>query len=114
MAQDWTQTTRVLKAVVVILGIVIVVGLAVLIAEIGRRIFTAAETPAPAESGYAEAVVPLPAGARARAMTGTGTRATLLIDRADGRQELVTIDLATGAVIGRITLAPDQNETGRQ
>jgi hypothetical protein len=89
-----------LKVLVIVMGVMIVAGLAVLgFTIIGR----ATDTDMVRASDYATAAVALPAGSRALAMAGEGDAVTLLVE-ARGGQSLVTIDRRTGAVLGTLTL----------
>ena len=103
MAQDWTQTTRALKAVVIVLGVIIVLGAAVIAVEIVRR---AGDLVQPAPERFATTTVPLAADARIVGMTGEGDAISLLVEAADGRQRVITIDRRTGAVLGTLTFEP--------
>ena len=101
MATDWTQTTRLLKAVVIVLGVMIVLGMTILAVEIFRRIGSGGDS-----GGLATATVPLPAGSRVLDMSGEGDALSLLVEGPDGVQRVVTVDRRTGAVLGTLTLAP--------
>ena len=113
MATDWTKNTRALKIVVFVLGIAILLGSTGLVIALvkrgGKAIERATETPAAsahAAGNYVSATVALPGGGRALSMTGDGDRLSLLVEGADGRQRIVTLDRRTGAVLGTLTLAP--------
>ncbi len=101
MATDWTQTTRLLKAVVIVLGVRIVLGMTILAVEIFRRAGSGGDS-----GGLATATVPLPAGSRVLGMSGEGDALSLLVEGPDGAQRVVTVDRRTGAVLGTLTLAP--------
>ncbi|MCH7889070.1 MAG: hypothetical protein IIA00_07305 [Proteobacteria bacterium] len=106
MAQDLTQTARALKAVVIILGVLIVVGATVLAVEIFRRVGQMADE-RPLEA-FATATVSLPAGARVIDIAGGGDAVSLLVERADGRRQLITVDRRSGTVIGTLTFEPER------
>jgi len=115
MATDWTQNTRALKIVVTVLGLAILLGSTGLVIALVKRggkaieRATDASASAPAAAGnYVSATVALPGGGRALSMTGDGDRLSLLVEGADGRQRIVTLDRRTGAVLGTLTLAPVQ------
>ncbi len=96
-----------------VLGIAILLGTTALVIALvkrgGKAIERATETSAPAAAGnYVSATVALPGGGRALSMTGDGDRLSLLVEGADGRQRIVTLDRRTGAVLGTLTLAPVQ------
>ena len=100
MTQDWTQSTRALKAVVIILG-VLIVGAATMVAyEIVRRAGSMGDA---APDGAANVTVPLAAGERVLGMTGEGDALSFLIEDAQGRQRVVTVDRRTGATLGVLT-----------
>ena len=94
-----------LKAVVIVLGVVIVAGATVVAVEIFRRAGQPVERP---PGGFATTTVPLPAGARVIGMTGGGDALSLLVERADGRQQVITVDRSSGAVLGTLTLEPER------
>ncbi len=104
MTTDLAQKTRTLKAVVIGLGVLIVLALAALGVGIVYRIDRVAG-PASGE-GFASAGVVLPAGSRAIAMTGEGDVLSILVEDAKGRQQVLTVDRRSGAVLGTLTLAP--------
>lgn len=104
MTSDWTQSTRALKAVVIILGVMIVAGAVVVAVELFRRAGTMSTA---ATGSYADVPVPLPPGARALGMAGDGDALSLLVEGRDGRQQVLTIDRRTGAVLGVLQLRPE-------
>ncbi len=60
---------------------------------------------APAAFGERHLVVP--AGDRIIAMTATGDRLILRLDRPDGGEYLLVVDLKTGVRLGKIRLGPE-------
>ncbi|MEX2650353.1 MAG: DUF6476 family protein [Alphaproteobacteria bacterium] len=90
-----------LKVLVIVMGLMIAAGLAVLGVTIVKR---ATDADLGAGSDYATATIALPAHARILAMTGAGDAITLLIETTDRRHALVTLDRKTGAVLGTLTL----------
>ena len=92
-----------LKAVVIVLGVLVVLGVGVIVAEIVRRVGDAA---GPSSPELATAAVPLPPGARAIGMTGEGDALSLLVEDGDGGQWVITVDRRSGAVLGTLTLMP--------
>ncbi len=104
MVQDWTKFAGALKGVVIVLGIVIVIATALLAVEIFRRAGDLGEGSPP--PGFATATVPLAAGARVIDATYRGDTVSLLVERLDGRHELITVDLRSGAVLGKLTFEP--------
>ena len=53
------------------------------------------------------AVLSIPAGTRALGVTGDGDAVSLLVEDSDGRQQLITIDRRSGAVLGVLMLQPE-------
>jgi len=102
---------RALKILVAVMGVMLVVGLAVVVATIIHRA-TQRQATAPAASsavpGFGHATVTLPAGARVVEMRDAGGRLVLRLQRVDGSEALLIIDPATGAEIGTIDLKPGQ------
>lgn len=115
---------RWLKTLVIGMGVVIVIGLTVVIVEVGRR----AGGPSPsAASGQASPAPPvigapapdtmtaparifgdislaIPAGATAEEVVADKTRVVVQLRLSDGRAALLLIDAATGRKLGMITL----------
>jgi len=100
---------RALKILVAVMGVMLVVGLAVVVATIIHRA-TQRQTPvvASAATGFGHATVTLPAGARVLEMRDAGGRLVLRLQRADGSETLIFLDPATGAEIGTIDLKSGQ------
>jgi hypothetical protein len=92
-----------LKALVIVMGALIVAGLAVLAVTVARR---AGEADFGIGEGYATGAIALPDGARVIGMTGEGDAVTLLVDGLDGTQSLITIDRRTGEHLGTLELGP--------
>lgn len=91
---------RALKILVIVMGVMIVVGVAVLVSVIIGRVSGAASTARP----FVGAPIDLPPGARIEGMTADANRLVLRLALPDGASELVVIDLATGARLGTIPL----------
>ena len=81
----------------------IVAGALILAVEIFRRVGGLGERP---HGDFATTDVPLPAGARVIGVTGAGDALSLLVEHADGRQQVITVDRRSGAILGTLTLAP--------
>ena len=100
---------RWLKIAVVVMGLMILTGLA---AVIGRVIYLAggaqrqAQTVAPASSRGAPARLALPAGATVRQVSLAGDRMAVHYDSPTGGG-IAVVDVATGAVLQRIDLVPE-------
>ncbi len=105
-ARGWTQSMRALKALVIILGILLVGGTATLIAGLVLRSSPprvarpVAELPAPPF----ESAFDLPAGATIRAADVAGERLLLRIALADGGERILILDIGSGARLGTIEL----------
>ena len=93
---------RVLKAVVISLGVLIVVGLIVLLTAVVMR-GGGGSRALPAEKAMH---VPLPKGAVVEEMRLSGNVLALRIRRADGGREVIVIDAKRGHVIRRVRLGP--------
>ena len=100
---EWTRSMRSLKILVVVMGVMLVAGLAVVIGTIINR---ASQRQPSAAAGFGHSSVVLPAGARVVEMREAGDRLILRLDRSNGSQTLLIIDLTTGAEIGTIDLEP--------
>ncbi len=101
MTTDWTQTARLLKAIVIGLGVLLILGVGLMVYAIIDR---AGDVVAEAPAGHGDAVVTLAPGSRVVAMSEEGDHLSLLIEDAAGRQRVMTIDRRSGAVIGVLTL----------
>ena len=96
---------RGLKVLVVVMGVMIVIGFAVLIAGIASKM--SRDRPgASAERPFGATALDIPHGARIEAMTAAPNRLILELALPDGQLQLVVIDLATGARLGTIALRP--------
>ncbi len=116
MATETTANLRLLKAVVIILGVAIVAVLAVIVVTIVQRAGELAAEREPAASpvtgeaapaAFGERNLVVPAGDRIIAMTATGDRLILRLDRPDGGEYLLVVDLKTGVRLGKIRLGPE-------
>ena len=106
-----TQSARFLKAIVIVLGVLIVAAGAVLVSELVRRMGGGSEVAtAPPAGDFADASVALPPGARVLAMTGNGNVLSLLVEAGNKGQIIVAVDRRDGTILGTITLAPAPNE----
>ncbi len=57
---------------------------------------------------FATATVPFPVAVRVVDVTYRGDTVSLLVERVDGRHELITVDLHSGAVLGKLTFEPER------
>jgi hypothetical protein len=94
---------RALKILVIVMGIMLVGGFAVLVVAIAARVSHRSVTPtgSPAFAGRA---IDIPRGARIEAMTAGPDRLILALTLPEGDRQLVIIDLTTGARLGTIEL----------
>ena len=98
---------RVLKVLVVIMGIMLVFGFAALVAVIAGRLSRGP----PATSGarpIAAAPLDLSAGARIETIGVGAERLVLAVVLPDGTRELVIVDIASGRRLGSIPLRTGQ------
>ena len=98
---------RALKVLVIVMGIILVVGFAALVAVIAGRMSRGA----PAISGshpIAAAPLDLPAGARIETIGVGAERLVLAIVLPDGARELIIVDIASGRRLGSIPLRTGQ------
>jgi len=93
---------RALKALVVVMGIMLIGGFAVLVAVIIGRVSHGGTPP----RSFLAAAVDIPQGARIEAMTAGTDRLILDLILPEDRRQLVVIDLGTGARLGTIELRP--------
>jgi Family of unknown function (DUF6476) len=96
---------RALRAVVIGLGLVLVLGLGALIAVMATRL-SGRGAAAPARS-FGQASVALPHEAVVLSGEASGDRYVLHLGLPSGARQLVVIDLGSGAVLGRIELQPE-------
>jgi Family of unknown function (DUF6476) len=98
---------RGLRVLVVVMGVMIVIGTAALIAGIAIKM--SHNRPAVgAARPFAASAIDIPRGARIEAMTAAPNRLILDLALPDGERRLVVIDLATGARLGTIELRSAQ------
>jgi Family of unknown function (DUF6476) len=94
---------RALKILVVGMGILLVVGFAVLIAVVAGRV-SRGPSGAAAARPFHSAAIDTPRGARIEAMTVGGDRLVLGLALPEGGHQVLIIDLATGARLGTIEM----------
>ena len=104
MTTDLNQNARLLKAVVIGLGVLILVAVGLIVYVIvGRAVGDGQGS----SDDYVSTSVNLPAGSRVVGMTADDDVLSLLIEDADARQRVMTIDRRSGAVLGILTLEPE-------
>jgi Family of unknown function (DUF6476) len=94
---------RALKILVVVMGVMLVVGLAALLAAMAARVAHRGPTPTAART-FSGQPIDIPPGARIEAMTAGPDRLVLALAMPEGDRQLLIIDLATGARVGTIQL----------
>jgi hypothetical protein len=102
---------RALKVLVVVMGVLLLAGVAVVIVTIMTRLAQhPAATAAAAMEGrpvpFGTTTLALPAGARVIEMQSAGRRLALRLRHADGSEALLILDPDTGTEIGTIELKP--------
>ncbi|MGD9501000.1 MAG: hypothetical protein AB7V40_00755 [Methyloceanibacter sp.] len=104
------RQVRVLKIAVIVMGLLLVGGFALVLAAIvyqaSRGAQDGAVAPAPVTQGGVAAELAMPRDASVTALSLDGGRLALHVNSAAGR-EIVVIDLETGQVLARIKLKPE-------
>jgi hypothetical protein len=96
---------RGLKALVIVMGVMLVVGIAGLVVAIATRL--AHHAPPPIAAFSAPPVL-LPHGSKIETMSIGSDRIVLQVDLVDGSVQLIVIDLASGRQLGTIPLQEQQ------
>ena len=96
---------RGLKTLVIVMGVMLVVGIAGLVVAIATRLSHRA--PAPPATFSAPPIM-LPHGSTIETMSIGSDRIVLQVDLVDGSVQLIVIDLATGRQLGTIPLQEQQ------
>ncbi|MBP6769107.1 MAG: hypothetical protein KA171_15115 [Reyranella sp.] len=96
-----------LKVLVIGMGLLIVVGFVVAVAEIARRISTpnAGRSPASDGSRFTERIA-LPSGARVVSMNAVGDRLVVHVETQGGPASAYIVDPRSGALLGTIEFPP--------
>ena len=98
---------RALNLLVVVMGVLIVIGFAALIAGIAGKM--SRDRPgASVERPFGATAIDIPPAARIEAMTASPNRLILELALPGGDRQLLVVDLATGARLGTIALRPAQ------
>jgi uncharacterized protein DUF6476 len=98
---DTPMSIRPLKFLVAAMGVLLIAGVAALVAAIAVRL---SHRGAPREAAFAAPPLTLPHGSTIETMSVGADRIVLQVDLADGSVELVVIDLQTGRQLGTIPL----------
>ena len=91
---------RALKILVVVMGVMLIGGFALLVAVVAGRLPRGASVP----RSFAATAIDIPRDARIEAMMAGADRLVLELVLPEGRRQLVVVDLATGARLGTIEL----------
>jgi len=91
---------RALKILVVVMGVMLIGGFALLVAVVAGRLPRGASVP----RSFAATAIDIPRDARIEAMTAGADRLVLELVLPEGRRQLVVVDLGTGARLGTIEL----------
>lgn len=95
---------RALKALVIVMGVLIVIGLGVVVVTIVKRSARLADSSSTTSFGRTDVAVP--PGSRVVETAVDGHRLVLRLTLADGRDRLLVVDLRTGREAGTIDLTP--------
>lgn len=101
MAERLDGNLATLKAVVIVMGILIIVGFALVVVEITRR----AAAPGNKGASVGTRTVNLPSGCTVAQIAGVGDRLVLRLEPAASCPDLIYLD-ASGREVGRVELAP--------
>ena len=96
---------RALKILVVVMGVMLVVGFAALVAVIAGRVSRGGPSPTTSRV-FAGPSIDILRGARIEAMTAGPDRLIVALTLPEGGRQLLVIDLATGTRLGTIELHP--------
>ncbi len=101
MAERLDRNLATLKAIVIVMGVLIVIGFAVVVIEITRRLSNLG-----AEDGWAPGLaLAVPAGCAVAEIAGVGERLALRLKPAASCPDLIYLD-ASGREVGRVELTP--------
>ena len=100
---------RALKVLVVVMGILLVAGFAVVVVTIMSRMSQRAGVTAARPVPFGNTSVTLPADSLVMETYGAGDRVLLRLDLKDGSEMLLVLDAATGTELGRIKLEHEKS-----
>jgi len=106
MAAKVDRNMRALKLLVIVMGVLLVAGVAALAVAISYRLNHAATASAAASTGGVTSAISLPPGAKIVSTEVSGGRIVARIDLPGGGAELMIFDLASGARISTVDLVP--------
>ena len=93
-----------LKVLVIAMGLLLVAGFVVIVAEIGRRM-SSASAPAAPTAGFIRSIA-LPSGAQVVSVSPAGDRLAVHVRGTDGRSVLYIVDSRSGALLGTVDFPP--------
>lgn len=99
------QSLRALKILVAVLGFLILAGLGAIAVAVATRL-GGGPARAPAAPAFGEVALPAPPGAAIETVVSDGARLFVILTLADGTRRVEAVDLATGARLGTVSLAP--------
>src|SRR5262245_9005081 len=103
-----TPNLRALLAVVIFMGILIVLGMVVVGVTIANRLGQMGEDDAPAAGGFGAANIPIPAGCEILETRSDENRLIVRLGSGGRCNQVVIVDLESGAVAGRLNFVPTE------
>jgi Family of unknown function (DUF6476) len=95
---------RGLKILVVVMGVMLIIGFAVLVGAVAGRMSRSGSSPAATARAFNGSAIDIPRGVRIEAMTAGTDHLVLALALPEGGRQLLIIDLTTGARLGTIEL----------
>ncbi len=109
MAVETTSNLRVLKAVVILLGVAILAAVAAIVVTIIQRagqVVVDSEPASTAPAAFGDQRVAIPAGAQVVGTTASDDRLVVRVRLGDGSEQLIVFDLNSGQRLGAFHLEP--------
>jgi hypothetical protein len=104
-----TRNMKPLVALVIIMGVLIVAGLVVVVVTIVNRMSGTAPVAATSvRPSFGTVDLPVPAGCQVVETTTADDRLILRLGSGDRCNQLLVVDMASGAVLGTLRIAPAQ------
>ena len=107
------RTQRVLLITVIVLGILLIIGFAIVVATIASRISSAGEEaetapePVVAVTQAGDFEVPVPAGYRVNSVTGDERRLVIHLVRDGSPERIMVVNTRSGQIIRSLVLTPE-------
>jgi hypothetical protein len=95
---------RSLKLLVIVMGVLLIAGIVALGFAVQYRVSHPRAVTAAAPSAAAPTTIDLPAGARVVGAEASGDRLVVRVELAAGGEELIIVNLATGAPVSNVIL----------